>query len=132
MFEALALLVYNVRSPMFGISWVSKVFAAEARYLGPYLHTDNTYNKELERRIKNTNIVFDMWRRFCIADGTPIKIKTQLFKGIDIQTIFQLLSRSHSLLKITAELNQSCARRFELCSVDAHAFATKVVSLRHL
>ena len=51
----------------------SSVFAAEARYLGPYLHTDNTYNKELDRRIKNLNIVFIMWRRVWIADGIPIK-----------------------------------------------------------
>ena len=82
MFEALALLLSSVRSPMLGINWVSKVFAAEARYLGPFLHTDNTYNKELERRIKSLNIVFNMRGRFWVANGIPIKIKAQFFKGL--------------------------------------------------
>ena len=64
---------------MLGANWGSKVFAADARYLGLFLHTDNTYNKELERRIKNLNIVFNVWRRFWVADGIPIKTKNADF-----------------------------------------------------
>ena len=46
----------------------SKAFATDALYLCPLLHTVNAYSKKLERRIKNLNIVFNMWRRFWVAD----------------------------------------------------------------
>jgi hypothetical protein len=65
-----------------------KVFSVEARYLGPYLHNDNTYNRELDRRIKHLHIVFRMWNKFWMAEGIPIKTKIMLFKGIVIQILF--------------------------------------------
>ena len=80
----------------------SKVFAAEARYLGSFLHTDNTYNKELERRIKSLNIVFNMWRRFWVAGGILIKLKTQFSKGIAIH-IFSVVVTFALSPKNTAE-----------------------------
>ena len=69
----------------------TKVFEADARYLAPFWHSDNTYTSELARRIKNLNIVFKMWRRCWVADGIPITIKTQFFKGIAIQILFSAI-----------------------------------------
>ena len=44
-----------------------KLFSVEVRYLGPYLHNDNTYARELDRRIKNLKVIFRMWNKFWTA-----------------------------------------------------------------
>jgi hypothetical protein len=65
---------------------------AEARYLGPYLHANNSYDLELVRRISAMHRICWMWRGFWTLKHVTVKTKAMFFKGIVLSTVLSAVT----------------------------------------
>jgi hypothetical protein len=59
---------------------------AEARYLGPYLHTNNMFDNELARRLHTMCKLWWIWRKFFHGQA-PLKVKKLIFKAIVVSSV---------------------------------------------
>jgi hypothetical protein len=68
-----------------------KVYVSEARYLGPYLHIENTFDNEMVRRIAAMSRAFWLWRKFWHSVA-PAKLRILIFRALIVSLLFSCVT----------------------------------------